>query len=146
MSAQPMDQDRLAGAQPRQAAYPSRSECKNLRMRKHLILLSILVVLSWGVCYFVAGRANCQTGRTIPTDVVVYRSVNRVLHLPFFWLPYDCYRVPNVIGGPGVYRKWYLILVALFWGCFLYALFPSIRKFRTKGCKRPRASHASREP
>jgi hypothetical protein len=40
-----------------------------------------------------------------------------------------------VIAGAGVYRKWYLTLVAMFWSCLLYAIFPSIRKFRIKGRK-----------
>jgi hypothetical protein len=101
-------------------------------MIKHIICLIIFIIAAWIICYVVAGGAICQTGMNIPTDVVVFRSINRILHLPFFWLPYNWYRVPNVIGGPGVYRKWYLILVAIFWGCFVYVLFPSIRKITIK--------------
>jgi hypothetical protein len=107
-------------------------------MVRHFMLLSVLIFIAWIVCYFVAERANCQTGTPIPTDVIAYRLINRTLHFPFFWLPHDWYRVPNIIGGPGVYEKWYLILVAAFWGCFIYALFLSMRRLRTEGCREPR--------
>ncbi len=114
------------------------SEWERSGLIRHFMLLSILIFVAWIVCYFVAGRANCQTGMSIPTDVVVYRSIDRILHFPFSWLPHDWYHAPNIIGGPGVYKKWYLIFVAVFWGSLVYALFPSIRRFGTKGRREPR--------
>ena len=129
------------GTQKTVTVYNKNSEWKDPIMIKHIMCLTIFIIVAWITCYIVAFCAIRQTGMVIPTYLVVFRSINRILHLPFFWLPYNWYRVPNVIGGPGVYRKWYLILVAIFWGCFVYVLFPSIRKITTKYCKSRLLSH-----
>lgn len=97
--------------------------------------------LAWLLCYGVASQANCQTGMTIPTTTVVFRSVNQILHLPFFWLPPSVYRT-NAISGAGVYQTWYFVLVACFWGFFVYMAFPSIRNRVVSGIQKKRGRQA----
>lgn len=105
---------------------------------RHIIALLIWIFISFIFCYQVANIAIVQTGPTPSFFVTFFRAVQDVLHLPFFWMDRNqIYRhrdpsYPGLLAGARALRLSFLIFCSIFWGCFIYILFPSLRKIMVK--------------
>lgn len=125
--------------------FESRTNRKNHIIRcggniilRHIIALLIFIFIAFTFCYQVANFAIVQTGPVPSFSVTFFRSVRDMLHLPFFWMdrsqiyrPRD-FSYPGLLPGARTLRLSFLIYCGIFWGSFVYVLFPSLRKIMIK--------------
>ena len=101
---------------------------------RHVFILLLLILLSLVFCYQTANFAIRQTGMIETFEVTFFRAVQKILHLPFFWMNRNqIYRqrdpsYPGLLAGARALRPSFLIICSIFWGCFIYILFPSLRR------------------
>ena len=96
---------------------------------RHVFILLLLILLSLVFCYQTANFAIRQTGMIETFEVTFFRAVQKILHLPFFWMNRNqIYRqrdptYPGLLAGARALRPSFLIICSIFWGCFIYILF-----------------------
>jgi len=109
---------------------------RNIVLR-HIVVLLIFIFIAFIFCYQVANFAIVQTSPTPSFFVTFFRAILKILRLPFFWM--DLKQINSGIqGGARALRLSFLIYCGIFWGCFVYVLFPSLRKMMIKQFKRLR--------